>query len=245
VIIEVIGNNIVLKSPLPPSSNGASTPNKLTKKELYSFLSGPEDEILSTIGQNSINIKSLNTLRPKAWLNDEVMTHNYNSFFFNKLFQNNSYNYTNVMNFSRHIIGQNIISLEKLLIPVHENNNHWTLILVNFKHKNIQYLDCDNGTKYIQATFRFLQDENQNHHDHNLPQLHEWTLTKCRGETPKQSNNYDCGVFVCVFAESIMRNAFPSFTQNDINDSTRQWIMEAILQKRIPNTDWRYCNTFS
>ena len=35
-------------------------------------------------------------------------------------------------------------------------------------------------------------------------------------DIPQQANGYDCGVFLCQYAESISRRIHPSFTQNDM-----------------------------
>jgi len=237
-------------------------------KKLQDILQGPEHEILSIVGNNSIDRKSLRSLKPKQWLGDEVINiflsilqvrhnsiydhittryklHTYNSFFFSKLLQDNKYNYNNVRNSSRTAPNRNLFSLNKLIIPIHANGNHWTLILINFESKYIEYFDSlgDDGTTYINATYQYIQDEHLKMFHHTLPAQNTWRLITCRGATPQQNNNYDCGVFVCLFAEALTRNATPSFSQEDITDSTRLWIMEAILQKCIPSSNWKYCNT--
>jgi sentrin-specific protease 1 len=45
--------------------------------------------------------------------------------------------------------------------------------------------------------------------------ISEWTFVH-KTNIPKQTNGYDCGVFVCAFAESIaLHNSDFSFTQKD------------------------------
>jgi len=114
-----------------------------------------KNEILSRVGNNSVNRLSLSTLKPKRWLSDEVINiflsilqernssnyrinqsqtnmYMYTSFFFIELFQNNSYDYNNVRDFSRHIPGGNMFDLKKIIVPIHDGGNHWTLIEINF-----------------------------------------------------------------------------------------------------------------
>jgi len=140
-----------------------------------------------------------------------------------------------------------LFNFKKIIVPVHDGGNHWTLIEINFQGKSIEYYDSlgGDGRKYVIAIFQYIEDEYQKLFNRELPQSNTWSLITGRRETPQQSNGYDCGVFVCLFAETITRNVPPNFSQSDINDSTRIWSMNAILQKRIPSINWRYCNPFS
>jgi len=172
--------------------------------------------------------------------------HIFNTFFFTKLLQGNTYDYGRVQRFSRHAYQGNIFNLDILLIPIHINGNHWALMEINFPNKKIQYLDslATFNDSYIKHTMHYLKDEHDNKFNLPLPDINLWSLVADTQNTPKQKNGHDCGVFICLFAEAIAKGIRPCFTQDDLQHS-RLWIAHAILQKCIPTTCWRYCNTLS
>ena len=46
-------------------------------------------------------------------------------------------------------------------------------------------------------------------------------------DAPQQTNGYDCGVFLCQYAESIRRRKHPSFTQKDMPSLRRNMVWES------------------
>ena len=53
-------------------------------------------------------------------------------------------------------------------------------------------------------------------------------------DAPQQTNGYDCGVFLCQYAESISRRMHPSFTQNGMPSLCRNMVWE-IMKGRLLN----------
>ena len=53
-------------------------------------------------------------------------------------------------------------------------------------------------------------------------------------DAPQHTNGYDCGVFLCQYAESISRRMHPSFTQNDMPSLHRNMVWE-IMKGRLLN----------
>jgi sentrin-specific protease 1 len=49
---------------------------------------------------------------------------------------------------------------------------------------------------------------------------------------PRQHNGYDCGVFICQFAEYASRQAKFDFSQADIKEFREQMVFE-IIEKRL------------
>jgi len=230
---------------------------------------GNDHDIMSRSHSDSICRKNFTTLKPKKWLSDEVIhmflhilvqscrrkrnihpdqthlnIHTFKSFFFTKLLQGNEYNYGHVRRFSRSVHQGNIFNLSRLLIPINVNNNHWALLDIHFESKKIEYLDSlgNSSGNYTMYALQYLKDEHLNKFNSPLPNLREWTLIDNNHNIPKQENGYDCGIFVCLFAEALANGEKPHFSQNEIQYS-RLWIAHTILQKCIPTTNWRYCNT--
>lgn len=45
-------------------------------------------------------------------------------------------------------------------------------------------------------------------------------------DIPRQNNDYDCGVFICMYAEFISRNRQFTFTQDDMEYFRKKMIHE-------------------
>lgn len=105
--------------------------------------------------------------------------------------------------FSRQLYNRHIFSSDKLLIPINDNGNHWTLICINFSSKNIQYLDSlgNPGQIYTNSCLQYIKDEHWSKLNAPLQDQNKWTAQQNRDEVPHQIKGYDCGIFVCLFAD--------------------------------------------
>ncbi|VVC42487.1 Ulp1 protease family, C-terminal catalytic domain [Cinara cedri] len=176
-----------------------------------------------TKGQN-IKLSDLNTVfSSKAWLNDEVINHYmsmiverdpdslhmFNTFFYFKL---SDQGYKSVSRWSRR---KDIFKCKKIFIPIHLGN-HWCLIYVDFAEKSIKYYDSLGGTnsKCLNIIFGYLKEEYENKKNEKF-NCSGWNLVNI-GDCPIQKNSYDCGVFTCINAEYLSRDAKLDFTQADM-----------------------------
>ncbi len=65
---------------------------------------------------------------------------------------------------------------------------------------------------------------------------------RIRGDAPKQENGYDCGVFLCQYAERVARRSSLNFNQKDLDlAGARERMTQELLEGRI-NPDWRMVN---
>jgi Ulp1 family protease len=71
---------------------------------------------------------------------------------------------------------------------------------MHFPTRTITYMDSlgDPGHTHLRRLHRYLQDEHQHLYQRELP---EWNLVTTPPTTPRQNNGYDCGVYVCLFAQ--------------------------------------------
>jgi sentrin-specific protease 1 len=136
---------------------------------------GSDDDIVAQNGVDNIQRKSLRTLSPGEWLNDEVIhyflgtlaerdaqlcaqqtgrarSHFFKSFFMTKLRNEGDqtgkhgvYEYRNVKRWSKNVPGKDIFKLEKIFFPINQNNMHWTLAVAFMKQKRIQFYDSMGG----------------------------------------------------------------------------------------------------
>ena len=180
---------------------------------------------------------------------NQKRSHFFNSFFMQNLFdekngnanQKGRYNYRNVKTWYRNLPGKNIFNLERIFFPANVNSNHWTLTVVFMEEKRIQYYDSlnkegGNGEKYLNGILAYLQDEHKRQFKSDMD-ISGWSLVPSTKETPQQTkyndeNVYDCGVFVCLFADFIALDCAPIFDfDEEYINKCRELISLAIMNE--------------
>lgn len=176
------------------------------------------------------------------YLNDEVINkymdlinerspdtvYAFNTFFFLAL---SAKGYSSVSRWTKKI---DIFSKQKLFIPVHiDEESHWCLVCVNFKEKSIKYYDSLGGRNFkcLKFILYYLVFE---HVDKKKEEFRPdgWLLVNEK-KCPQQTNVWDCGVFICMFAEHLSRNVPLNFTQDDMEDLRKQLYSELQANKLI------------
>lgn len=151
----------------------------------------------------------------------------FNTFFYSAL---SNKGYEHVCRWTKKV---DIFSKEKIFIPVHlEEENHWCLVYIDFLKKTIKYYDSLGGRNFscLKQILRYLMLEhvNKKHVDFRPG---GWCLVNDR-DCPKQLNIWDCGVFVCMYAEYLSRNKPLNFSQKDMGRFRKQ-IYREIKQKKL------------
>jgi sentrin-specific protease 1 len=130
-----------------------------------------EEEILFELDLDSVRRKSMHTLRPGQWLNDEIIHYYYNmlskrdaelclkdptrlrshffrSFFMTALMNNEAgnlncgqYKYENVKKWSEKVPGKDIFNLDKIFVPININQRHWIVAVIFIQEKKIEIFD--------------------------------------------------------------------------------------------------------
>ena len=110
-------------------------------------------------------------------------------------------------------VGEDLTKKELILIPVNYSS-HWVLIKISNKEKLIYLYDSIIGTRktspvpaVIKKFIERYYEEKGNPQIFNIKKLHN---------IPTQNNALDCGVFLCMYAERIARNAWFDFHAKDI-----------------------------
>ena len=212
------------------------------------------DDIMGKAENDYVQRKSLHTLRPKTWLNDEVVhfvctllrlrdaklclemtgrrrSHFFKSFFLTKLIDDdNMYNYANVKRWSKKVPGGDIFALDKVIFVVNDGGVHWGCAVAYIQLKKIQYYDSmhGDGKRYLEGIFKYLQDEHLEKKQVELPDKDHWKLIPCQADCPYQLNGYDCGVFTCVYADHLSVEKELSFGQDYVS-AMRQRIALSIV----------------
>ncbi|VVC25183.1 Hypothetical protein CINCED_3A000641 [Cinara cedri] len=126
-----------------------------------------------------------------------------------------------------------IFAKKKLFIPIHiREDNHWVLVYVDFENKTINYYDSigNSGYDFMKVIVSYLRLEGV--HKKNMHFCFDkWRLRNVK-DCPQQQNHWDCGVFLCAFAEHLSRNAPLNFSQDDMINIRRQILLD-IKKKKL------------
>jgi sentrin-specific protease 1 len=105
------------------------------------------------------------------------------------------------------------------LTPVNTGSLHWILVVIDFASKSIRYYDPlpvekkqSRGSSLMKITKRLVQDLAQLQGNKDFVES-QWSMEEVQ-EAPRQSNGYDCGVFVL---EVMKRFAEGRCCTDDIN----------------------------
>ena len=99
-------------------------------------------------------------------------------------------------------------TIDTILIPINENNVHWTLGHIDLRKNWIVTYDSmgsGNNDDHIRGIIRLLQA-------HPLLKERQWHIVTMNN-FPQQGNGYDCGLFACAAALCIMTKQIINFSQ--------------------------------
>ncbi|KAL4565085.1 hypothetical protein LXL04_029168 [Taraxacum kok-saghyz] len=176
----------------------------------------------------------LQCLRPKAWLNDEVINlylellkeretrdpqkylkcHFFNSFFYKKLISGRTgYDYKSVRRWTtQKKLGYGLLECDKIFVPIHKEI-HWCLAVINKKEEKFQYLDSLGGVdkKVMKMLAMYITDEVKDKTGKNID-VSCWKQEFVT-DLPNQENGYDCGMFMIKYADFYSRDIGLCFNQ--------------------------------
>ena len=125
-----------------------------------------------------------------------------------------------------------------IFFPIHnERMFHWSLIAVETSTKTVNYFDSLERERIFSPAPKTIKQFMEKHYRDRGE-----TVTfkiKRRQDAPLQENGYDCGVFLCQYAERIARRSSLNFCQKDLDLAcARERMTQELLEGRI-NPDWR------
>ena len=107
---------------------------------------------------------------------------------------------------------------DTILVPINENNRHWTLVAIQIKEKSIIYCDSyssnQNAYPVCFQILRYLSYESLMHTG-NFLNIYEWSVSNFNTQKnfPYQEDASSCGIYVCATARSIIfKKALPEET---------------------------------
>lgn len=236
--------------------NSRFAPLTLQEEELIeNRLVDSENNVLVEKFYFSITRQTMMELYENQWLNDDVInfymemlhqrdielcgrditrrsSHYYSCYFMKLLLPQNGYDYSNVKKWSKKF---KVFEKDKIFCPVNVNDNHWSMLIIYVQEKKIAYYDSMqvNGKKYLESALQYLADESLTM---NLPfDKEQWEFIMYTDRLPLQENDYDCGVFVLMYADFIT-NDLPLVFGQEHMELFRKKMCVAILQEQPQNT---------
>ena len=129
---------------------------------------------------------------------------------------------------------------ELIFFPIHNDRLfHWSLIVVETSTKVVYYFDSIPRERIYSPAPRIIKKYMEKYYENRGEKV--FFKIKRREDAPCQENGYDCGVFVCQYAEKIARRSPLNFSQKDLNHPlarARDRMIQELLEGRI-NLEWR------
>ena len=215
------------------------------------------DTVMEGFGMG-LTLEKCLALGDGQWLNDEIInlymamlkdkldraiilkgdintkeTHFFNTFFWCKLTENDTYKFSNIEKWIKKI--EKPFECDKIFIPINIKNVHWTMIVISFLAKEICYVDScapfPGGKKYddrLKIAIKFLKDWAAK--ERISFDSKEWKLKM--PEVPQQSNGFDCGMFTIYCAHYLSEDLPPYYNQEQMAIN-RLKVFAAILNKTL------------
>ena len=122
-----------------------------------------------------------------------------------------------------------LFSKRLLLVPVHLGA-HWCLASISTADLQIVYYDSlhEPNPACLEALKLYILEKSS-----NCASTTEWNCSTSQG-VPQQTNNSDCGVFVCRIAQCLANKTSFNFSQCDMASIRREMVLELLLQKLLP-----------
>ena len=213
------GEEIIDKPPIQIQAN--SNIVRLQNPDCYHIKTVPLDglknlkkefTIRSRFGINLLAL-DLESLSPQQWLNDNIINYYlnlliiglnkscylFNTFFWVKI--NESVNSVDSW-----FLDFNIFTFRFHLIPIHHNGNHWMLACVDTYTRKATLFDSFHGTHHS-ILVKLKEFYDRQHFRYFYSDLAGSWVFDHAISIPLQKNGYDCGVFVCKFAELFLRES--------------------------------------
>ncbi|SCZ92103.1 BZ3500_MvSof-1268-A1-R1_Chr5-3g08339 [Microbotryum saponariae] len=125
---------------------------------------------------------------------------------------------------------------DRIIVPINQGGNHWVCAAVNLRDKRFEYFDSlGHGSKKVYKLLRmWMEEEYKARHGGEEIDLSGWEQGWTGGEVPLQGNGSDCGVFTCMYMETLSRDAdFFDFEQSHMPYLRTKLVLEMSRRELI------------
>jgi Ulp1 family protease len=199
--------------------------------------------------------KSFESLQDKEWLCDEIISGYYmllqekglkKKYFFHTMFaaqlvENGQYTYENAQKYfgtKRRSHKPNIFMYDHLFFPINKGNSHWILINYDREEELINVYDpwprgkspvwVDRITQYLSDEYKRLYNNN----DYAVAFKDKLRGSAVYPSCPKQTNGWDCGVYVCLFGYYLAMEKEMDFSPEYVT-KYRRTIAKCLMTKKL------------
>ncbi|MCP4273336.1 MAG: hypothetical protein GY781_15495 [Gammaproteobacteria bacterium] len=193
------------------------------------------------------------TLNAKVYINDRIIDEylrliqerNEVDLSLPEVFAGRTHRYTMMevhgLRYALNLYDDDLRSKELILFPIHNDQLfHWSLVAVETSSKTVNYFDSLPRQRIHSRAPRTVKKYMEMHYEDRGEKVS--FRIKRRVDAPLQENGYDCGVFLCQYAERVAKRCPLNFSQNDLDLAcARERMTQELLGGRI-NPEWRMVN---
>jgi len=152
----------------------------------------------------------------------------FNTFFFQR-YDQCDYNYGDMRKWTNRV---DLFSYDILMVPIHQYDAHWALVVVDLTQKRVDFYDSfnSNGFKIMQRIKEYLAMEAISKMSEKFDEVDSLVLHS-REDIPLQQNSSDCGVFMCQYAEYASRRVPINFAQSNMAYFRKRMVWEICTGK--------------
>lgn len=212
----------------------------------------PQEDVICVVGTHALKRTTLRCLEPMEWLNCETIdaymhllqvradstgvpieflpTHFYT------MITNPEYNFNNGLMYFHN---KHPFECDTVVIPMHqgkEGNQHWVMVVVNMKSKQVEFYD-----PLLQLNTKKTELRNVKRWFHDLAVIRSvksvnvplWIDVEMK-TIPKQQDDYNCGVYVLLYAECLGRGESVEKLEIDphmMTKTRRKFVMDLCLKQ--------------
>lgn len=205
-----------------------------------------------TPGNIPITRRDVRTLLPGKWLNDEIMNA-YIELVNDRRGKKKDFVCLPTY-FFQQVCAQGAASVERMtfgdratvlkegvkyvVCPINVHGNHWAVLLFDLLDRNLQYFDSlgGDGNGLMQTAKSWLKHEYRTKLDKTeawVADIDAWPeVAWDSNHIPRQTNNFDCGVFALMYIRYLTCNGVMDFTQSDM-PTARRLIMNELREFQL------------
>lgn len=121
-------------------------------------------------------------------------------------------------------------------MPLHVNGNHWVIMFADFDNQKFYFFDPYETTEYNKCRHNFvtiLSELKKNHVYGEVGNAWPEMNFQLFSDYPKQTDSYNCGVYVLYYAECMMKNKIDNvkFNKEFSPMVYRQVLKDLLLEK--------------
>jgi sentrin-specific protease 1 len=192
-------------------------------QKVRAIWSSRTNKIIVSNFQIDILVSDLKTLSNGQWLNDNII-----DFYLNLIMANNPKVYGWTTHFYSTLQSKgyqgvarwakrrklNLFEKDLIIIPINILNTHWALALIDNSQYSITYYDSltSSGNRRVLEILQDYMKQEAKRLSVNIP---DYELI-ANGNSPQQTNGYDCGVFTCTNARLLACRRDLQYSQKDM-----------------------------